>query len=65
MCDKDVAASTQRFEVSATVARKIAAAGDITDTRRSRVAEVAGPLDGLVNCAGIYATSLLNLSADE
>ena len=68
MCDKDVAALDAAVRgLGDSGQEAIAVAGDITDTATiARVAEVAGPLDGLVNCAGIYpVTSLLNLSADE
>jgi NAD(P)-dependent dehydrogenase (short-subunit alcohol dehydrogenase family) len=68
MCDKDVPALDAAVgSLGDDGPKAIAVAGDITDTATiARVAEVAGPLDGLVNCAGIYpVTSLLNLSADE
>ena len=68
MCDKDVPALDAAVRgLGDNGQEAIAVAGDITDTATiARVAEVAGPLDGLVNCAGIYpVTSLLDLSADE
>jgi NAD(P)-dependent dehydrogenase (short-subunit alcohol dehydrogenase family) len=68
LCDKDVAAldATVR-SLSGHGQEAIAVAGDITDTATiARVADAAGPLDGLVNCAGIYpVTNLLELTADE
>jgi NAD(P)-dependent dehydrogenase (short-subunit alcohol dehydrogenase family) len=68
LCDKDVAAldATVR-SLSGHGQEAIAVAGDITDTATiARVADAAGPLDGLVNCAGIYpVTNLLELTADK
>jgi NAD(P)-dependent dehydrogenase (short-subunit alcohol dehydrogenase family) len=68
MCDKNVPALDAAVRgLGDNSQGAIAVAGDITDTATiARVAEAAGPLDGLVNCAGIYpVTSLLDLSADE
>ena len=68
MCDKDVPALDAAVgSLGDDGPKAIAVAGDITDTATiARVAEAAGPLDGLVNCAGIYpVTSLLELSAEE
>ena len=68
MCDKDVPALDAAVRgLGDNGQEAIAVAGDITDTATiARVAEAAGPLDGLVNCAGIYpVTSLLDLSAEE
>jgi NAD(P)-dependent dehydrogenase (short-subunit alcohol dehydrogenase family) len=68
MCDKDVQAldaAVRGLDDNGQAA--IAALGDVTDAATiARVAEAAGPLDGLVNCAGIYpVTNLLDVSADE
>ena len=68
MCDKDVPALDAAVRgLSDNGQDAIAVPGDVTDTATiTRVAEAAGSLDGLVNCAGIYpVTSLLNVSADE
>ena len=68
MCDKNVPALDAAVRgLGDNGQEAIAVAGDITDTATiARVAEAAGPLDGLVNCAGIYpVTSLLDLSAEE
>jgi NAD(P)-dependent dehydrogenase (short-subunit alcohol dehydrogenase family) len=68
MCDKNVAALDAAARgLSADGRAAIAVAGDMTDTATiARVAAEAGPLEGLVNCAGIYpVTGLLDLSADE
>jgi NAD(P)-dependent dehydrogenase (short-subunit alcohol dehydrogenase family) len=67
MCDKDVPALDAAVRGLGNGQEAIAVPGDVTDTAMiGRVAEAAGPLDGLVNCAGIYpVTSLLDLSADE
>ena len=68
MCDKDVPALDAAVRgLSGNGQQAIAVPGDVTDTATiARVAEAAGALDGLVNCAGIYpVTSLLDLSADE
>jgi NAD(P)-dependent dehydrogenase (short-subunit alcohol dehydrogenase family) len=68
MCDKGVATLDAAVGGLGDHGPKaIAIPGDITDTATiARVAEAAGALDGLVNCAGIYpVTSLLDLSAEE
>jgi NAD(P)-dependent dehydrogenase (short-subunit alcohol dehydrogenase family) len=68
MCDKDVPALDAAIRGLSDNGREaIAVPGDIADTATiTRVAEAAGPLDGLVNCAGIYpVTSLLELSVEE
>jgi NAD(P)-dependent dehydrogenase (short-subunit alcohol dehydrogenase family) len=68
MCDKDVLGlDAAVLSLSGNGQEAIAVYGDITDTATiARVAEAAGPLDGLVNCAGIYpVTGLLDLSVDE
>ena len=68
MCDKDVPALDAAVRsLGDNGQAAIAVPGDVTDSATiARVAEAAGALDGLVNCAGIYpVTSLLDVSADE
>jgi NAD(P)-dependent dehydrogenase (short-subunit alcohol dehydrogenase family) len=68
MCDSDLPALHAAVRgLSGKDQQAIAVPGDVTDTATiARVAEAAGALDGLVNCAGIYpVTNLLDLSADE
>jgi NAD(P)-dependent dehydrogenase (short-subunit alcohol dehydrogenase family) len=68
MCDKDGPALDAAVRgLGGNGQEAIAVPGDVTDTVTiGRVAEAAGPLDGLVNCAGMYpVTSLLELSSDE
>jgi NAD(P)-dependent dehydrogenase (short-subunit alcohol dehydrogenase family) len=68
MSDKnDAALDAAALGLGADGRAAIAVAGDVTETATiARVAAEAGPLDGLVNCAGIYpVTGLLDLPADE
>jgi NAD(P)-dependent dehydrogenase (short-subunit alcohol dehydrogenase family) len=68
MCDKDVPALDAAVRgLSGNGQEAIPIPGDVTELATiARVSEAAGPVDGLVNCAGIYpVTGFLDLSADE
>jgi NAD(P)-dependent dehydrogenase (short-subunit alcohol dehydrogenase family) len=64
MCDKDVLGLHAAVRgLSGNGQEAIAVPGDIADTATiARVAEAAGPLDGLVNCAGIYPVTGSSIS---
>jgi NAD(P)-dependent dehydrogenase (short-subunit alcohol dehydrogenase family) len=68
MCDKDIPSLDAAVRgLCGSGQQAIALAGDITDALAiAGVADAAAPLDGLVNCAGIYpVTNFLELSAEE
>lgn len=68
MCDKDADALRRAAgRLGDGLADIVQVAGDVTDSATiDRLVAEAGPLDGLVNCAGIYpVTPLLDLAADE
>lgn len=68
LSDKDTAALERvAHALTATGCTLTALPGDLCDAEFiERLARDAGPLDGLVNCAGIYpVTPVLDLSADE
>ena len=68
LSDKDaVGLETAARALTATGVTVTALPGDLCDAAViERIARDAGPLDGLVNCAGVYpVTPVLDLSADE